>query len=246
MMEALAVGAFVTGLLGSPHCAVMCGGVVGAFSATPVTLTRNAREARLARLVRLVVYNAGRVGSYVLAGAAAGALGGTLDRLPGLDRTQITLRFLAGIAMILAGLSFMGGLRGVATLERVAAPLWRRLGPLARRLLRSSSLFASFGLGALWGWMPCGLVYGALGLAVANGSSIGGAATMLAFGLGTLPMLLALGGLADSIAAAARRVWVRRIAASILVAWGIFHVGSAAAAMQHPAASHACCAHRRT
>ena len=73
--------------------------------------------------------------------------------------------------------------------------LWRRIQPLTRRLLPADTLPRALGLGLLWGWLPCGLVYGILLTALLAGDPLSGAAVMVAFGLGTLPNLL-LAGLA--------------------------------------------------
>jgi sulfite exporter TauE/SafE len=83
----------------------------------------------------------------------------------------------------------------------------------------------AFALGALWGWLPCGMVYGALVVALASGDPVSGALTMAAFGLGTLPNLLALGYAAGRLRP---RLGSIRIAASaVLVAFGIFGLARA-------------------
>jgi sulfite exporter TauE/SafE len=100
---------------------------------------------------------------------------------------------VANLMLIALGLYLAGLWHGITVLERGGAVLWRRIQPLAAGLLRSPSTRDTLALGALWGWIPCGLVYAMLVSALASGSAANGAFIMLAFGLGTLPNLLALG-----------------------------------------------------
>ena len=161
------------GLVSSVHCAGMCGGIVGAFSLGRVIPIREARPAP-----RLAAFNAGRIATYAALGAASGMLGAALE-------AQLVLYVFANIAVVLAGLHLLG-LGPLARLEALVAPLWRRLQAL--HPFRNPFL-----AGLLWGLLPCGLVYGALAAAAFAGSPVAGAAAMLAFGAGTLPLLLAAG-----------------------------------------------------
>lgn len=236
----LLASATLMGLLGSTHCVVMCGGVVGmTCSALPA-----AKRLRvLPQLPYVFSYNAGRITSYALAGAAAGALGSRLASIGLVEDAQLGLRLLAGVAMLLVGLYVAGLGRALGWLERLGAPAWRRIAPLARRLLPVRSPLAALGLGLLWGWMPCGLVYAALGGAVTSGSALGGAATMAAFGLGTLPTLVAMGSAAGAVARVARVRWVRSAAGVALVVFGCVQLGHAGMAWAGERSAHTCCAH---
>ncbi len=243
MNGALFFSAFAMGLLGSTHCVVMCGGVVGLLSSGLVKLEPNARRSEARRLRLALAYNAGRIGSYAVAGAVAGAFGALVDRVPLLHGAALGLRLAAGALMLGLGLYLAGALRGFAQLEKLGLPLWRRLEPLARRLLPVRSLSAALGLGALWGWMPCGLVYSALSVAIVTGSPLSGSLAMIAFGAGTLPTLMAMGVLATRVADATRRPWVRRTAGAAIVAFGVMHVAAASAQiLSHDATTHSCCA----
>ena len=98
-------------------------------------------------------------------------------------------------------------------------PLWRRVQPLAARALRGNAYTA----GLLWGWLPCGLAYGALMAAVFAGGAVQGALAMAAFGAGTLPWLLAAGVLAARMRQA---IAIRRAVGALLIgfgAWGVAH-----------------------
>jgi sulfite exporter TauE/SafE len=125
----------------------------------------------------------------------------------------------------------------------VGLPVWRRVEPVARKFLPARSLHGAFVLGGLWGFMPCGLVYTALALSLGNTSALGGAATMGAFGLGTLPTLLTMGAFASRLSSITRIAWVRRAAGAIVIVFGLLHASGAIAAMVAPTSpDHACCA----
>ena len=195
------------GAVSSVHCAGMCGGIVTAFSAGRVIPIRPANAA-----ARLAAFNAGRVCTYAALGSIAGVLGELLD-------AQVALYVIANVALVLAGLHLVG-FGPLSRLEALAAPLWRRLNPL----LPARSGFLS---GLLWGFLPCGLVYGALAAAAFAGSPAAGAAAMLAFGIGTLPFLVA-GGLA---LARLRGRLLRSLAGGGVLAFGVYglaHAGEVA------------------
>ncbi|MEA3278475.1 MAG: sulfite exporter TauE/SafE family protein [Pseudomonadota bacterium] len=211
--------AFLVGLLGGVHCVGMCGGIVG-------TLTMGLpREARLG-LARLfpyqLAYNVGRMAGYTLAGALMGALGTLAVQAMPIQYAQRGLYALAAVFMILLGLYLGGWWRGLARIERLGAGLWRRLEPLGRRLLPVRSPLGALGLGFIWAWIPCGLVYSVLIWAVSAGSAFDGALLMLAFGLGTLPNLLGMGMLAGAAARFTDQVWIRQAAGVLVLGFGLY------------------------
>jgi len=210
-MPALAAAAFAAGLLGGVHCAGMCGGIVGSLSAA----------ARGPVLSRQLAFNAGRVGSYAVAGAVAGSLGALARLSPSAFALQLTLFALANLLMLLLGLYIAGWGSVLTRLEAAGGAIWRRLQPLARRIVPIDSVPRAAAAGALWGWVPCGLVYSMLTLALASGDALSGAAVMAAFGLGTLPNLLAAGFAAQKMLALRRVPWVRRAAGLAIVALAI-------------------------
>jgi sulfite exporter TauE/SafE len=243
-MNGLLLGpAWLMGFLGSTHCVAMCGGVV-AMTCTAMPLARRSRLA--AALPYTLAYNVGRIASYAAAGALAGAMGGTLASLGLAERAQLGLRLVAGAMMIAVGL-YVGGLgRPLRWIERAGEPVWKRIAPIARRLVPVRSPSGAFLLGLLWGWLPCGLVYAALAAAVTSGSALGGAATMAAFGAGTLPMLLAMGSAATVVARVARVRAVRIAAGVCIAAFGIVqlvHTGRAWAAVRSGATPVCCAGH---
>jgi hypothetical protein len=211
---AFALGMLGLGLVSGVHCAGMCGGIVVAFTASRPLLPARALWRRQA------AFNSGRITSYAVAGAFAGAAAQVLSVLP----LQSALYAAANLLLIFVGLQLAGWGAPARWIEALGTPLWRRLQPLALRLTPGGSLAQAYGAGAVWGWLPCGLVYGALAAAAASSDIARGALGMAAFGLGTLPWLLAAGA-----AAARLRAWLSarafRLAAGSLVlsfgAWGL-------------------------
>ncbi|AOV18112.1 hypothetical protein BJI67_14505 [Acidihalobacter aeolianus] len=210
--------AVLVGLLGGVHCVGMCGGIVGALgmSMSP------ARQGRVgAALPILLAYNAGRIGSYTLAGTLAGGFGWYATQLVHVHQAQLVLGVIAALFMIALGLYLAGWWRGLAAVERAGAHVWQRIEPLGRRLLPVRNPAQALGLGAVWGWLPCGLVYSVLIWALASGGPRQGALLMLCFGLGTLPNLLAMGVFAARLAGFVRRTWVRRTAGGLVALFGV-------------------------
>ena len=236
MIPTLLFPALLMGLLGSTHCVLMCGGVVG------MTCSALPGERRMhwgAQVPYLLAYNAGRIASYAMAGAFAGAAGAAIASFGLAERAQLGLRFAAGAMMVAVGLYVAGFGPAMRWIERAGEPVWRRIAPIARRFVPVRMPAQALALGLLWGWMPCGLVYAAMVAAVTSGSALRGAATMAAFGAGTLPMLLAMGSAAAAAARAMRVRWVRPLAGAVLVVLGalqVVHAGEAWAG-----SAHACC-----
>ncbi|MCW8831672.1 MAG: sulfite exporter TauE/SafE family protein, partial [Gammaproteobacteria bacterium] len=123
--------------------------------------------------------------------------------------------------MIAVGLYLSGWLPQLANIERVGVPLWKKLEPIGRRLLPVSSPFKALAYGIIWGWLPCGMVYFVLIWALSAGSAIQGAAIMLAFGLGTLPTLLAAGFMTSWLKHFASNPRARDIAGLLIIAMAI-------------------------
>jgi uncharacterized protein len=205
---------FITGLLAGTHCAGMCGGIVAAASCS-----RSANTP--ASLIHVLAFNLGRVSSYALAGAIVGGLGAAAVFLGPQQPMQAALYSLANAMLIALGLYFTGITRLIAGLERMGQPIWRRLAPLTRNLLPVRRPAQALALGGLWGWLPCGLVYSVLAAAFASGHPAQGALTMLAFGIGTLPNLVALSLVADKIRPLLQRKALRIVAGLIIIGFGI-------------------------
>jgi len=202
--------AFSLGLFSSAHCIGMCGGIMGALSmAIP-------REAQGRRWRLLLSYNLGRVASYTLMGLIAGALVG------GIAPGSPVLRLIAGLLLIAMGLYLADWWRGLTWLERGGQFIWRYIQPLGRRLMPVTRAPQALLLGALWGWLPCGLVYTALAYALAQGGAMPSGGVMLAFGLGTLPAVLAAGIAAQRLTTLLRKKALRRVMALLIMAFGVW------------------------
>ncbi len=206
------LSALILGLLGGGHCLGMCGGLMGALTlAIPP-------EQRARRLRLLLAYNLGRILSYAAAGLLIGLAGWAVASSP----AAMLLRVLAGLLLIAMGLYLAGWWSGLTRIEAVGRHLWRHLQPVASRLMPVSSLPRALLLGAVWGWLPCGLVYSTLLWASSQGSPGESALLMLAFGLGTWPVLLATGMAAERLTALLRRRGVRVAGGLMVILFGIW------------------------
>jgi hypothetical protein len=215
--------ALIVGVLGSVHCVGMCGGIVGALT---LGLAPQQRRSVASLLPYLALYNLGRIASYAIAGAIAGGLSAQLLDVLAPERARAVTLLVTGVFMVLLGLYLGGWWPALGVLERWGGGLWRRIEPLGRRLLPVRRPIQALGVGLLWGWLPCGLVYSALVWALASGSAAEGAALMVAFGLGTLPMLLAVGAAAERLQRLTRTVWVRQAAGMLVLGFGVYTIAS--------------------
>jgi len=187
-------------------------------SAMPGSSANQVLIAARQQLPLVCAFNAGRIFSYVAAGAAVGAFSSGMgawlmrDAMP----LRLSLFIVANLVMLMTGLYIAGWTRGLAPLERVGQYFWQKISPWATRLLPVKNAQQAAVLGALWGWIPCGLVYAMLVVALASGNAVSGAAIMLGFGLGTLPAMTAAG-----ILSAQMKSWLRnrrlRVIAGIAV-----------------------------
>jgi uncharacterized protein len=208
--------AFVAGVSGSLHCLAMCGGISGALGMRARAQGHSAPGA----LLHALLYQGGRLFSYSLAGALCGAVGALLLRVLNVVLMAMWLRVLAGIVMMLLGLQLLFGWRLLAPIEQLGYRLWRAVSPLAQRTQLNNGWLQSLALGALWGWLPCGLVYSMLLLGVLGGTALQGAEVMLVFGLGTLPMMLGSSLMASQLARGAAQHWRRLGGITLLVLGG--------------------------
>ncbi|MCC7484335.1 MAG: sulfite exporter TauE/SafE family protein [Burkholderiales bacterium] len=229
--------AFFAGLSGGVHCAAMCGPLVAIACGTR-------SEARLSRdrtpgpasgngptpspfLARTLACNAGRIASYCAAGLAAGALGAAGLGTRGDPAVQNALLALMSGTLVLMA-AYIGGMRSLArTLEAAGSVVWRRVEPCTRYFLPADTAARAFGLGLIWGWLPCGMVYLALVAAIASADPLHGAALMAAFGLGTLPNLVAMAASFRHLVAAARGRSARSVAAAAMAAAGFAGIAAA-------------------
>ena len=208
----LLVSAVILGLLGGGHCLGMCGGLMGALTlAIPP-------EQRSRRFRLLLAYNLGRILSYACAGLLIGMAGWAVANSPAV----MVLRIIAALLLIAMGLYLAGWWSGLTRIEALGRGLWRHIQPFASRLMPVSSVPRALLLGALWGWLPCGLVYSTLLWAASQGNAVDSGLLMLAFGLGTWPVLLATGMAAERLTSLLRKRNVRVAGGVLVIVFGLW------------------------
>lgn len=223
MIELSLISAFLVGLLGGGHCIGMCGGIVSAVS---MHLPNQAKDTpqKQPKIFFLIAYNAGRILSYTLAGVLAGLIGASSFFMGHVLPIQHMLYLISSLMLIFLGLYLAGFWHGITLIENVGRALWVKLQPYSKRYIPVQNLKQAFVLGGLWGWLPCGLVYSVLIAAIATGSALNGGLLMLAFGLGTLPTLLAMGMTAVKLKTTLQNVWVRRASGLLVLGFGVVGV----------------------
>jgi uncharacterized protein len=194
-MYAIAAAA-LAGLMATPHCAGMCGGF-----ATACARPRGG----------LWAWHGGRLSTYAVLGALAGTLGAAL---PG----PAWLPAVVSSALLVW---FAGALAGVLPQPALPLPGLRRAG---QALVRRPGTGARFLFGVVTGLLPCGMVYAALGLAVAAANPLTSAAAMVAFGAATVPGLTVLSLGVQRLVL--RSIWGRRAMAGLILAVGLWSVGA--------------------
>ncbi|RUO44168.1 hypothetical protein CWE15_03100 [Aliidiomarina taiwanensis] len=198
--------AILMGLAGSGHCIAMCGGLAGAMG------VQQSKP-------RILLYNVGRISSYMLAGALVGSAFFGLAQLQ--PQLFIWMRIFAGVMMLLLAAYLLRITAALLWLERIGAILWRRLKPLTRKYNRNGKSHHVYLAGMLWGWLPCGLVYSALSWAALTASPTSGALFMLLFGLGTLPSMLFLGMVSHTLVSLLKSTKFRWFSSAILATYGV-------------------------
>jgi len=216
--ELTLVAALTAGLLGSGHCLGMCGGIAGALGAS----ARSATGSSAGAAGYTLVFNLGRVCGYAIIGALAGLLGGGLISMADLPVWSAAARGLTALLMVMIGLQIAFRWSLLRFIEESGARFWRRLAPVARRLLPAQTPAHALLLGILWGWLPCGLVYSVLLMALLAGDPLHAALLMAVFGLGTLPAMTLTGLAGARLKLAIQRRGLRLLAGLLLVGLGLW------------------------
>ena len=218
LTSSLLIAVFLGALVSGWHCALMCGGLAAAIE-RPMALEAPLRPKSELFYLQLIMHF-GRVTTYTLLGALAGAVGLVVwqQNLIPIQRPLFALTslilILMGIRLLKAGSS--EGLLGGKWISSKIAAYW------AKYLGRMASGPSRWFSGMLWGLVPCGLVYSVLPLAFLSGDVLAGAGLMLAFGLGTLPNLLLISKFSAALTQFGQYRWVRYLAASLLLTAGSF------------------------
>jgi hypothetical protein len=189
--------AWLTGLLGGAHCTLMCGGIATSLSA------RNQSHP----LAHAVAMNIGRIGSYTVAGALAGLIGSAFVGVVRIPELPLILRSVMGLLLMLIALRLLFPRQLAFTAIGNSTP-WRLLSGIKDKLPQSGYP-QSFATGALWGWLPCGLSTSVLIAAWFEASALHSGLMMLAFGLGTLPLMTAISYSGSQFAALFRKKGLR-------------------------------------
>ena len=214
MIEPLSlITAFLLGLMGASHCMVMCGGIAAAASSSNPASGKSS-------YAYLLLFNLGRILSYSIAGLIVSILG--LWLADSHQAAQQVLRSIAGVLLILMGFYIARWWMLLTRLETAGQLIWRYLQPLTRKLIPIQNKKQALALGLLWGWLPCGLIYSTLAWVAANAEPMMGALTMLCFGLGTLPGILAAGIFAQQINHLISHRHFRQFAGILLMTYGIW------------------------
>jgi hypothetical protein len=207
------LSAFAVGLLGSGHCLGMCGGIT-------TLLTSAIQQPNGKHYHYLWLYHLGRILSYSVIGFIVAYTAAMTTKNIGLPLGY--LRLLSALFIILLGLYIGQWYLGLTKIEKIGQKFWQLISPLSKKVMPVNSVAKAFGLGVLWGWLPCGLVYSMLTWAIASNNAWQGAGIMASFGLGTLPsLLLAAIGVTKSKQLLAN-ILFKQIIASLLIVYGIY------------------------
>lgn len=213
MLWGLVFAAFTMGLLGGPHCAAMCGAACNAIVRPGVAAGPGGR---------MLQWQAGRLAGYAVAGAVAG---GTVQAAAWLSTQTSALRpvwFLFHLAVLAWGLTLLAMARQPAWVESAGRAVWARVRPAGH--VRGGVAMT----GALWVFMPCGLLYSALVLASLSGGPLAGAVTMAAFAIGSGVMLGVLPRVLGMLRHARKGIppgWGPRAAGALLAAMSLWAMG---------------------
>jgi len=210
--------AFVVGFFSTAHCLSMCGSIMGALT---LSLPSEVRGGMSRFLLFVLLYNLGRISIYVVLGVAAGFTGQLLgDGIDGTVWRQVA-SVVAAVTIILIGLYLTGWVPWLRNMDRLGGGVWRLVEPFGRRLLPVRTPVAALLAGLVWGWLPCGLVYYALILALPLSDPVMSGLFMLAFGLGTMPVMVATGVFAGLLSRLGRNVRLRQVAGVAVILVGV-------------------------
>lgn len=224
MPAATYLAMFLMGLAGGLHCAAMCGGFASAAAQTDWQPVR--RLGSGIALPAIVWQHLGRLASYAFLGALVGGMAAAGRWAPTWLPVQVAMFVAANLLLIGFGLGLIGREVGTRRIEALGHGLFRRAqAVLARIPLRGAS--RQFGMGLIWGLVPCGLVYAALAGAALAADPVEGAILLLAFGSGTVPNLLAAQWVIRQSRSFAWPRLARYAMASVLVGFGVIGLARA-------------------
>ena len=215
-METFSIISIITiAFLGSfGHCVGMCGGIVVAYSSTKIKSTWTKQTQAISHLL----YSLGRTTTYMILGAIFGFVGGVVSFD---NMTSGILLVTTGIMMMLIGLSLMGKIKFLTSIEHSCSksPLYQKT---FKQLLSSNTFFSFYLLGMLNGLLPCGFVYVFAVTAASTGSPFWGAVVMMIFGLSTIPAMFSLGFFVGLFKQSNFRDIFIKVASYLVIIFGIY------------------------
>ena len=227
-MSTFPLSALLIGLWSTGHCLAMCGGLAVAAGQTN---RRQLNASVSQRGIVLAGWQLGRVLSYTLMGFMVGAFGAFFLAQAPVVMIRQTAFVMANLMLIALGLQVAQLWSGIVQLERIGQIVWRWVQPLATATLVPQTpghpqpvkeTLQAMRAGAIWGWLPCGLVYSMLVTASVSGSAVNGALWMLAFGLGTMPALWMTSMASNRLTDHFRKPVVRKSAGLLIIAFGLW------------------------
>lgn len=215
-METFSIISIITiAFLGSfGHCVGMCGGIVVAYSSTKIKTSWTKQTQAISHLL----YSLGRTTTYMILGAIFGLVGGVVSFD---NMTSGILLLTTGVMMMLIGLSLMGKIKFLTSIEHGCSksPLYQKT---FKSLLSSNTFFSFYLLGMLNGLLPCGFVYVFAVTAASTGSPFWGAVVMMIFGLSTIPAMFSLGFFVGLFKQSNFRDIFVRVASYLVIAFGVY------------------------
>lgn len=215
--ETMLLSALTAGLFGSLHCAGMCGGIASALGMSLKTNSETTKP-----FYPALFYQIGRISSYAIAGFIAGSFGDVLNQSDIVKDFGMYTRMFSAIFMVGLGFFLAGLFPYFSLVEKMGVPLWKKISPLSKHLLPVKHVHQAYGLGLLWGWLPCGLTYSILLWSLAAGSGTEGALLMFAFGLGTIPAMLPLTLGAGYVTKLTKHPVLRKVVGLLIVVAGSY------------------------
>jgi len=211
------LGPFLIGLFSLFHCVGMCSGVVSVLT---INLSHSILDYKSRLTFYSFIFSIGRISSYTILGVIAGSIGQGLEiNLQSFMESEV-FRSISAIIIIIMGVATLGFfpiLHNMLT----GGKRWKPLEKLCTEMLPIETPGQAYIFGMLWGFMPCGLVYTLLLLSMSSANPIHGGITMLAFGIGTLPVLLATGVIIGRIAQFGHSTKSRYMVSSLLIFTGL-------------------------
>jgi sulfite exporter TauE/SafE len=195
------LGVFLSSLLGSLHCAGMCGPLVAAYAGMPGSDAPWRRRA-----AAHAAYSAGRLAAYLVLGALAGTFGAAVDQAAARGGATRAAAVVSGSLIAIWGLhALLGALDIHVPRVRAPYPVRRALAAVMRAVAGRSPVSRAAILGLGSALLPCGWLYAFVVTAGGTGSAVGGAAVMAVFWTGTLPVMLAFGEAVRTLTGPLRR-----------------------------------------